>query len=178
MLVAARLRALRLRQGKTLDQIAGQAGIGKAHLSRLERGEKTASIATLTALAQALDVPVSGLFGDEAAEGEVLVSRATQRGAPRIGQFQPMSLGHYLKIYLLEPDSEFAEDTGSEHPGEEGLVVLKGQVEIQIADKVHSLSAGDNILYNASLPKRLRRVTEGARVLVMVAASESQSQTA
>ena len=55
-LVAARLRALRLRRGLSQERLAGSCGISVGHVSMLERGIRAPSLATLETLATALGV--------------------------------------------------------------------------------------------------------------------------
>ena len=50
------LRAVRVAQGLTLRQAAGQAGIDPAHLSRVERGESSLSLDALYRLARVLGI--------------------------------------------------------------------------------------------------------------------------
>jgi quercetin dioxygenase-like cupin family protein len=40
------------------------------------------------------------------------------------------------------------------HEGEDGVLVLKGELEVEIAAVWHSLKAGDSIYFNAGLPHR------------------------
>jgi Helix-turn-helix len=51
---AHHLRAVRQAQGRSLRDVASQAGIDIAHLSRVERGEKSLSVAGLYRLARVL----------------------------------------------------------------------------------------------------------------------------
>ncbi|MCT9821500.1 helix-turn-helix domain-containing protein [Microbacterium sp. W1N] len=53
------LRDLRLQKGKTLRQVAGRASVALGYLSEVERGQKEASSEILSAVADALDVPIS-----------------------------------------------------------------------------------------------------------------------
>ncbi len=60
--IGRRLRRIRHARGKSLDVIAGLAGISEGHLSRIERGERALDSASLIAgLANALEVAPSEL---------------------------------------------------------------------------------------------------------------------
>jgi transcriptional regulator with XRE-family HTH domain len=50
------MRRLRERAGLSIDDVAWEIGIGKPHLSRIERGERAASYAVLFAVAARLGV--------------------------------------------------------------------------------------------------------------------------
>lgn len=61
-MIGRRLRRIRVTRGKSLDVIAGRAGITKGYLSMLETGERTLdSLRLMVALAEALEVAPSEL---------------------------------------------------------------------------------------------------------------------
>ena len=62
--LGARIRRNRESAGLTQEQLAKQARIGRVTLTRLENGEQTPRFATLSSIAQALDVPVNALLID------------------------------------------------------------------------------------------------------------------
>lgn len=53
------LRDFRLQKGQTLRQVAARASVALGYLSELERGQKEASSEILSAVAEALEVPLS-----------------------------------------------------------------------------------------------------------------------
>jgi transcriptional regulator with XRE-family HTH domain len=53
------LRDFRLQKGQTLRQVAARASVALGYLSELERGQKEASSEVLSAVAEALEVPLS-----------------------------------------------------------------------------------------------------------------------
>jgi len=61
--IGDRLRAARDRLGLTLHQLSERSGLSKAHLSRLESGERQPSIAALLELSSTLGVSVNALLG-------------------------------------------------------------------------------------------------------------------
>lgn len=66
--LAARIRALRERQGLTQEAFADQCGISVSFASLLERGARSPSYETLLQISQALRVSLSELFRDSPAE--------------------------------------------------------------------------------------------------------------
>jgi transcriptional regulator with XRE-family HTH domain len=66
--IGAALRSLRENQGLTARQLAEQSGISAAMISRIENSQVSPSIATMTSLTNALDVPLVSLFRDTLAE--------------------------------------------------------------------------------------------------------------
>ena len=56
------LRAERMRQGMTLRELSSLARVSLGYISEIERGQKEASSELLSALCEALDVPLSGVL--------------------------------------------------------------------------------------------------------------------
>jgi transcriptional regulator with XRE-family HTH domain len=174
--MGARLRALRQSRELTLDALAEMASLDKGYLSRLERGQKNPSIATVLRLSEALDVPVAELFGERLAEHAVRVTRARDRlsvsptGATAHGIEALSRDGSALEAFVLHPAAEFSTEGHAEHAGEELFFVLHGTVELRFADRGFVLEAGDCAQFPGHLPHRIRRVgTEPASALVAVA---------
>ncbi|WP_458094503.1 helix-turn-helix domain-containing protein [Roseomonas sp. WA12] len=174
--LGARLRALRQDRELTLEALAEMAGLDKGYLSRLERGLKNPSIATVLRLSEALDVPVAELFGERLAEHAVRVTRAPDRlsvspaGASAHGIEALSRDGAALEAFVLHPAAEFSAEGHAEHAGEELFFVLKGTVELRFADRGFVLEAGDCAQFSGHLPHRIRRVgLDPASALVAVA---------
>ncbi len=58
------LRALRMRQRRTLREVSATARVSLGYLSEVERGQKEPSSELLAAICGALDVELSELFGE------------------------------------------------------------------------------------------------------------------
>lgn len=58
------LRDFRLQKGRTLRQVAGDASVALGYLSEVERGQKEASSEILSAVAEALETPLSIIMGE------------------------------------------------------------------------------------------------------------------
>lgn len=64
MSLASKIQAWRLSKRQSVATVAGKAGLAVESLEAIEAGERDPSAATLEALAAALGVPVSWLYGD------------------------------------------------------------------------------------------------------------------
>jgi transcriptional regulator with XRE-family HTH domain len=62
------LRRARTKQGRTLRQVSDTARVSLGYLSEVERGRKEASSELLSAICDALDVPLSQLLVDAGAQ--------------------------------------------------------------------------------------------------------------
>jgi len=58
------ITAYRMRRGVTQEVLSGLAGIGRTHLSAIERGERKPTLETLYRLSLALEVKMSDIVVD------------------------------------------------------------------------------------------------------------------
>ena len=78
------LRAERMRQGMTLRELSSSARVSLGYISEIERGQKEASSELLSALCEALDVPLSGVLREvsDLVESQELALEAVTAPAP------------------------------------------------------------------------------------------------
>jgi transcriptional regulator with XRE-family HTH domain len=175
MSVPSRIRNLRREKGLTLDALATTVGIHKGHLSRIESGEKSPSLATLEAIAKALKVGMAELFGEKASAQEITVVRQAERiptGDPKTYLVEALIAGSSsrpLASYIVVPGRTFPDHDVPDHAGQEFLYVLKGKVEVAVADQLITLNTGDCATYDAALQHKLRKLgSADAKVLVVL----------
>lgn len=96
-LIGRALRRRRLEHGRTLADVAAQAGVSMQHLSDVERGRKDASSEILAAICGALGVTVAQLMSAAAqpAARPVLVdlTRAPRSPEPSLGGRHQLAAG-------------------------------------------------------------------------------------
>src|SRR3982074_453849 len=61
--IGDRLKRLRLNAGFTLNQLAARSGVSRGMISRIERGDSSATAVLLGKLCAALDVTLSAVIG-------------------------------------------------------------------------------------------------------------------
>lgn len=175
MSVPSRIRSLRRKNALTLEALAASVGIHKGHLSRIETGDKSPSLATLEAIARALGVGMAELFGEKANEHDVIVTRRAERivtGDADTYVVEALIAGSKsrpLAAYIVAPGRTFLNHDVPDHVGQEFLYVLQGKIEVVVADKLIVLGAGDCATYDAALQHKLRRLGSAtAKVLVVL----------
>jgi quercetin dioxygenase-like cupin family protein len=141
-------------------------------LSRLERGEKGPSIATVVKLTHALGSSVSDLFG-ETNEGDVIHVKRASRGCESAdGRYVVLSHARshgQAQAFLFGPPPDFGEQSHATHGGEESFFVVSGHVEVEFSDRTIALAAGDFMQFPGHMPHRVRRVSNEASILVVIA---------
>jgi transcriptional regulator with XRE-family HTH domain len=155
--IGSHLRAARTERKLTLAQVASAAGLTKGFLSQLERGESSASIASLLALCSVLDVSIAALL-DSAASTLALdpVIRRDGRTTMYLG-------GEGVTDYLVSPPRDRRFEVFETHleplgsPGEQQYTleaelgfayVLQGRLEFRLGSSTHVLQRGDTITYS------------------------------
>lgn len=158
------IRTQRKKLGLTLVELAEKTKFSISYISQVERGMLTPSIATLRKLAEALHIPAGQLMLKDSgvANAPVAVVRLNERK-------QLAFPGSDIHYELLTPDMRrrasllwVEAPPGSEsgplfsHEGEDGVVVLKGAIEVEVGGVWHRLETGDSIYFNAGIPHRWR----------------------
>ncbi len=148
--MGARIRARRLRQGMTLDDLSKRAGLTKSFLSQVERGRNSPSLNTLRSIAEALEVPMLFFFLPESKK-QVAVVHADERRTlshPGGGMFVELlvpDLQHNIELVIVRilPDHDSSAG-GKIHRGDECFLVLEGSGEMLIGTETTKLEAGDS----------------------------------
>lgn len=175
----ARLRELRLRRGWTLQELAARSALSKAFLSRLESGDRQASIAAVLTLSRIFDVSLASLFESPMATEPCVVVRAADSVEKMTNGLKYVPLSNAGRFFNLQPLRIKVSPTrrGNEHfhhDGEEWIYVLSGKLTLSLAGKTYDLDAGDAAHFESRLPHRL--IARGNRdVEVLVVASPASS---
>jgi transcriptional regulator with XRE-family HTH domain len=173
--IGDRFRSARERAGYTLDELAAQTGLSKAHLSRLESGERQPSIAALLTVSTSLRIPVGRLLGDDEnyqtaplaiyGEGDAAHEVAGLQVSPCSGY--PGSGALEALRMTISPRREAG--LPAHHRGEEWLYVLAGTLVLDYDGRSYQVPARSCAHFDAGLPHRLRAKGRPAEVLVVAA---------
>lgn len=168
--MSALLKALRTQKGLTLESLAGQTGLTKSYLSKLERGIGTPSIAVALRIAAVLDVDVGQLFADESAQTKLVIDRHTDgANADRHTPLATAMLGKTMSPFVLRPGRRYT-TAHPTHTGQEFLYVAAGTVQLDYDGKLHTLTSGDSAYLDASIEHRIRSTGTTPAQVVIVAA--------
>jgi transcriptional regulator with XRE-family HTH domain len=98
-----RLRGFRLQRGWTLEDLAMQSGLSKAFLSRLESGNRRASIAAVLTLARLFDVSLASLFESPRTKKPCLIVRAGDQKPQQANGLTYVPLSNSAESSYLQP---------------------------------------------------------------------------
>ncbi|MER5627428.1 XRE family transcriptional regulator [Streptosporangium sp. NPDC002544] len=166
--VGPRLRALRRNRGITLADLAATTGVSESTLSRLESGQRRATLELLLPLARTYDVPLDDLVG------------APRTGDPRIHLkpirrfgmiFVPLSRrpgGTQAFKMIIPARPEPLEPTPQTHEGFEWLYVLNGRLRLVLGERDLTLPPGEAAEFDTSLPHWLGSADGGVVELLIL----------
>jgi len=169
----ARLRELRLQRGWTLHELAKQSGLSSAFLSRLESGDRQASIAAVLTLSRVFDVSLATLFESPLALDPCVIIRAAEAVERSTNGLTYAALSSAGRFFSLQPMRVRVSPgrRGKEHyhhEGEEWIYVLSGSLTLSLGGKNYDLERGDAAHFDSRLPHRLiARGSHDAEVLLV-----------
>jgi transcriptional regulator with XRE-family HTH domain len=149
-LVRKRIRALRVAQGLSLEELAGRAHLSQSSLSRIENGQRRLALDQLVTLARALDTTLDQLV--ETATDDVVSSPTVDstRGRMRwtIKSDPGMSV---VRQRMTEPPPQNPAHMRA-HPGREWLVVLSGTAVLMLGNRRFRLETNQAAEFPTMLP--------------------------
>lgn len=170
--VGARLKTARSARALSQRDLATRAGVTNGMISMIEQNKHSPSVATLNRLTDALGLSFAEFFSLDIAQ------------APRVfygkQDFLPLTEGKVVfrviagerrdkAVQILHEIYEPGGDTGSEmltHKGEEGGIVLEGQIELTVGDQRRVLGPGDGYYFESAIPHRFRNTSKKRTVIV------------
>jgi len=150
--VGARLRALRTRRDFTLTELSERTGISVSTLSRLESGERRASLDLLLPIATVFDVGLDTLVGVQAPADPRVHGKPVKRHGDT---FVPLSRHREgpiaFKVTLpAVPAKRRVEQRV--HAGHDWFFVISGRVRLALGGDEHIIEAGEAVEFDTLIP--------------------------
>jgi mannose-6-phosphate isomerase-like protein (cupin superfamily)/DNA-binding XRE family transcriptional regulator len=173
--IGARLRSARQARRLTIEKVADATGLNKGFVSRLERDEVSASVASLVAVCDVLGIRVGELFDSPTTS---FVKKGTggpiNFGGDNVHEMllTPGNQGQLQVIHsLMEPGASGGEGLYTLNVNIEFLYVVAGAVDVQFGDEVVRVSAGDALTLPGREPHTWRNASkeEGCEALWVLA---------
>ncbi|MFD5122590.1 helix-turn-helix domain-containing protein [Streptomyces sp. NPDC058385] len=149
-LVRKRIRALRVAQGWSLEELATRANVSQSTLSRIENGQRRLALDQLVTLARVLDTSLDQLV--ETASDDVIISpridaahglmRWPVKGDPGIS---------VMRQRMTEPPPDNPSRMRA-HPGREWLVVLSGTATLMLGHRRFRIETNQAAEFPTMLP--------------------------
>ncbi len=162
--VSVRLRNLRLSRKMSQRALAGRTGVSNATISLIESGKLNPSVAVLKSILDGLKMDLAAFFAEETSDPEPLVYRSRELLEIGQGNISFRQVGHSTEgrsIQILHEHYAPGADTGKvslRHLGEEGGVVIRGELELIVDGERYVLGPGDAYYFNSTRPHRCRNI--------------------
>ncbi len=165
------IRELRLKDNLTIAEVAAQAGISRGMVSKIENGQVSTSLETLSKIAQALGVSLAHLFRHynmpsggaqlvRTGEGMEVVRRGTRRGHTYHLLAYDQGPKKTFEPFLITMDDASEVFPTFEHPGTEFIHMLKGRIEYRHGLQTYMLEPGDSLTFRGDIPHGPERLLE------------------
>lgn len=148
-LVRKRIRALRVAQGLSLEELATRAHLSQSSLSRIENGQRRLALDQLVSLARALDTTLDQLV--ENAADDVVINPMVHGTH---GLSWPMKGDPAMSIIrrrLTEPPPDNPAKMRA-HPGREWLVVLSGVAILMLGHRSFRIDTNQAAEFPTMMP--------------------------
>lgn|SRR5699024_727077 len=172
-----KIKQLRLRQQRTQQEIASECKISKSLLSKIENGQTSSAIATLSKIAKELNVPLAWLLEDTPEQKLVL-----QTKHQRVSKIGDVHMGYSYEllankskysgveptiVHVLPKELNLREETYT-HSHDEFIYILKGSMQLLFDNQKYLMHKGDTAYFEGTTPHLFIPVdNEGAEVLTL-----------
>ena len=150
--VGPRLRALRVRGGRTLAQLSEETGISVSTLSRLESGQRRPTLELLLPLARSHRVPLDELVGaPETGDPRVHPRPVVHHGVTSLPLTRrPGGVQAFKQVY--PPGWPGGEPEQRTHEGYDWVYVLSGRLRLVLAEHDLLLGPGEVAEFDTRTP--------------------------
>ncbi len=154
--LGARIRSLRVQAGLSLEQFSQRAGVSRAMLSSIERGEKSPTLPIIVRIASGFGVSLSTLLGAAPDRASVSVVKSADRLAFRDARsgldrwvLSPPHLANGIEFVMhrLAPKSSTGVLPAYATPTEKYVSVSEGALTVYIDEAPYRLDTGDTLYF-------------------------------
>lgn len=149
--VGGRLRTVRQQRGLTLADVSGRTGVSASTLSRLESGQRRATLELLLPLAGLYGVALDDLIAPEPSTDRQIRTRPVERDGMVM---VPLTRhpGDVQAFKIVFPRGRSTVPTLQTHDGYEWVYVLAGALQLRLGDEELRFVAGDAIEFDTRTP--------------------------
>jgi len=158
------VRQLRKRDGLTIDDLSKRTGISPAVISKLERNQSSAELATLFSISRAFGMNTTDILQ----LSESRTGHRKQETSHKSGSFTFREISYSNIRALIGEASAGGKVSNPEihHDDYEVCWVLEGNVRVILPHEKHDLKAGQCVQFDAIL-EHTYEVVEDCRVLIL-----------
>ncbi|MDN4607900.1 helix-turn-helix domain-containing protein [Sporosarcina highlanderae] len=157
--IGRKVKEARLNKSFTQQQLADKCNLTKNHISKIENGQASPALATLSKIAKELNTPLS-YFLESNNQNKLSIVKSTERtlkvGNAEIGYtYETLAKRtHFSKIepviVTVLPEAELVEPFT--HAEDEFIYVLSGSINLYYDGELHLLDQGDSAYFEGTIP--------------------------
>lgn len=165
--IGNRIRALRLLQNRTIQDLANGSGLSKSMISKIENNKTIPSIAALVQIASSLGVSVSDILeAEETLSAEFTAAGEIKDNITRTDNgyhiFPFASKYHHKKMqpFVIVAQKGEVKEHELTHEGEEFIYVISGILNFKVGGTTYELKKGDSLYFNSLEPHGMMPASE------------------
>jgi len=170
--VGQQLKAVRTAFGLSQRELAKRAGVTNGMISLIEQNRVSPSVGSLQKILAAFPMTLAEFFTRDMTGPDEVVFRAKELPNMGTGAIEYRLLAatrRDRRMSILSEVYEAGADTGTDllsHAGEEGGIIVSGELELTVAGKTWTLGVGDGYYFDSRLPHRFRNTADEPARLV------------
>jgi transcriptional regulator with XRE-family HTH domain len=149
--IGPRLRTLRRERGTSLADVSATTGISVSTLSRLESGQRKATLELLLPLARAYQVPLDQIVEPPVADPRVQSCPVKRHGMTMYPLTRRPGGPQAYKL-VISPHQRGVEPDPRSHEGYEWLYVLNGRLRLVLGEHDLVLAPGEAAEFDTRIP--------------------------
>lgn len=163
--IGPRLRAARLKQGLTLEELATRAGMSSSSLSRLESGKRQANLELLLPLTRELRIGIDELISAAVPDPRVR-QNPVRRDGVSITALSPQNAP--VRTYKMAYPPRATMPQPRVHDGYEWLYVISGQLRLKLGEHDLVLEPGEAAEFDTRVPHSMNGVGPGPAEILSI----------
>ncbi|MBP7369929.1 MAG: cupin domain-containing protein [Arenimonas sp.] len=172
--IGSRLQSVRHKKNLSQRELAKRVGVTNSTISLIEQNKVSPSISSLKKVLDGIPISLADFFTLDAGN--------LQSDSPFYRKEDLIDVGsgdiHYFLIGQNKPQRQMCilrevmppgTDTGKtmlQHEGEEGGVIIQGEIELTVGDQTRILGPGDAYYFESKTPHRFRNLSKSDVILV------------
>ncbi|MBP6299298.1 MAG: cupin domain-containing protein [Arenimonas sp.] len=172
--IGSRLQSVRNKKNLSQRELAKRVGVTNSTISLIEQNKVSPSISSLKKVLDGIPISLADFF--------TLDATNLQSDSPFYRKEDLIDVGngeiHYFLIGQNKPQRQMCilrevmppgTDTGKsmlQHEGEEGGVIIQGEIELTVGDQSRILGPGDAYYFESKTPHRFRNISKQEAILV------------
>jgi transcriptional regulator with XRE-family HTH domain len=158
--IGPKLRAARQGLGLSLQQLGARSGVSAAAIHKVERGDMVPTVTTLLKLAAAVALPIGHFVEDGGPNAPIAVHVPAGSRQPPAADWAPSAGGivaHAIAgptarmrasgVTAEVPPGGSSGPSATPRPGEELLLVLEGELQVEVGGEGHRVCSGGALHY-------------------------------